>query len=276
MKHIILILTGLVIILSSIGCISNSASSAVIQVNSAEELINAIGPNRTIQLSAGDYMLSDVDDRYMKYLRWDPEFDGNTITIRNVKNLKIIGAQDQVTRLLVYPRYVYVLNFEGCQGVTLENLTLGHFPEAGNCASGVIGATKCSSLAVRHCDLFGCGTEGLSLEEVKGVIFHDSIIRDCTYGIMTLKSCRNLNFTQSTFTRNKEFWAVNIHDSQDVAFTDCHFTHNQARGEAFFSIVSSSDVLIKECHFADNNIDTIANIKKAVIIDNTEGTQPGR
>ncbi len=265
MKYIALLMVGFVIILSSTGyCYT-------ISVSSADGLLNAIGPNRTIQLSPGDYVLSDVMDRYMDYIRWTPEFDGNTITVRNVKNLKIIGSRGGATRLLVRPRYVYVLSFENCENVELANLVMGHSPETGNCTSGVIGASNCSNLEIRSCDLFGSGTEGLTLANVRNMVFHESTIRDCTYGIMTIKGCANLQFTQSSFIRNKEFWAVNIHDSKDISFVDCSFKNNYAKDKPLFGATSSSNIIVKECNLADNKVMSATNNVTAVIFDMENG-----
>lgn len=260
MKRMVLLLAGFVIILSSTGF------NSTISVNSANELLNAIGPNRTIQLAPGDYVLSNVKDRYMDFIRWDPEFDGQTITVRNVKNLKIVGS-GEATRLLVRPRYVYVLNFEDCENVELANLVMGHSPDTGFCTSGVIGATNCTNLALRNCVLFGSGTEGLTLEKVRKMVFHDSTIRDCTYGIMTIRGCANLQFTQSSFTRNKEYWAVNVHDSKDISFVGCNFTNNHAERKSLFDVASSSNILVKKCNLANNKVKSVTNNATAVIID---------
>ena len=265
MKRMVLLLVGLAIILGGTGC------GTRISVNSAEELLNAIGSDRTIVLAPGDYVLSDVRDRHMDFIRWDPEFDGKTITVRNVKNLKIIGDRKKPTRLLVRPRYAYVLNFEDCRNVQLENLVMGHSPDSGYCASGVVGATKCTDLALRNCDLFGCGTEGLTLTKVTNMVFHNSTIRDCTYGIMTIKGCANLRFTQSSFIRNKQFWAVNVHDSKDISFTGCSFTNNHAEDDSLFDVASSSNILVKECTFVDNKVESVTNNTRAVTIDKKEG-----
>jgi len=243
-----IILLGLTAVIVSSGC------STTINVSSTEELVNAIGSNRTIHLAPGDYILSEVQDRHMDHIRWDPEYDGKTLTIRNVNNMKMIGSENGTVRLLVRPKYVYVLNFENCENTYLENLVLGHSPDSGYCTSGVLGATDSSHLILLNCDLFGCGTEGLTLKNVRDMKFHKSTVRDCTYGIMTMTECKNIRFTQSSFMRNKEYWGVNIQDTENVLFSACNFENNQAEGEALFSVVSSSNIQIQNCVFNNNNI----------------------
>ena len=49
----------------------------IVTVKTAEAFIEAIGPDREIRLEPGEYVLSHVKDRHMKYVRRDREFDGN-------------------------------------------------------------------------------------------------------------------------------------------------------------------------------------------------------
>lgn len=205
----------------------------------------------------------------MDHVRWDPHFDGKTITIRNVKNLRIVGVGPEPARLLVRPRYVFVLRFEDCQDVTVENLVLGHTPE-GVCDAGVVAATRCAGLTFRKADLFGCGTEGLTLEEVENFLFQDSIVRDCTYGIMTIEGCRDLRLEGSQFLRNREYWAVQIRDSRDVLFTNCRFVENEA-GDPLFNVASSSAIRVKDGAAIDNRVPGITNNANAVTFENVEG-----
>lgn len=246
-----------------------------VTVDSADEFLRAIGPNRTIRLAPGEYVLSDVPDRHEDYLRWDPAFDGKTITVRRLENLTIRGCGDGPVRLLVRPRYAYVLSFEDCRNVALENLVMGHAPAAGYCTGGVLRATNCANLSLRRCDLFGCGTEGLTLAKTTGVAVRETVIRDCTYGIMSMKGCRDIRFARSTFTRNEEFWAVAIHDSRDITFTGCRFTANRANGKPLFDATSCSNVRITSCTMFGNEVAALTNNPSAVTIaDGAPETRP--
>ena len=61
----------------------------------------------------------------------------------------------------VNPRYAFCLKFVNCSNCEVENLTIGH-TVGGFCSGGVIGAEQ-SSVTVKDCDLYGCGTYGLNL-----------------------------------------------------------------------------------------------------------------
>ena len=238
------------------GCVGKTTrtttpvAEARVKVSTAEEFVVAIGSDRTIELAPGEYVLSDVKDRYMDFVRWDPTTAGKTVTIRKVQNLRILSAGKEPVRLIARPYSVFVLNFEDCNNVSLENLVLGHAPQKGGCESGVVGATRCSGLNLRKCDLFGSGTEGLTLREVEDFAFEESIIRDCTYGIMTIESCKRLRFSGSKFIRNKKYWGVNVHDTQVVYFRDCLFQGNEA-AVTLFTVLSSDEVKFEACTIKD-------------------------
>lgn len=236
-----------------------------IQVNTADQLIRVIDSDRALKLNSGDYVLSDVRDTRMAHVRWDKVFDGKSITIRNVKNMTITGCMEKPTRLLVKPRYAFVLNFEDCENIILENLVLGHSPDKGTCTSGVLGAVNCKNLVLRNCTLFGCGTEGLTLNKVQDMRFENSCIKDCTYGIMTLTGSETLRFVKSVFTRNEKFWGVKISDSKDIRFEECKFIRNQAENELFHA-VSAADVFAKKCTFTDNRVKAMTNNPDAVTV----------
>jgi hypothetical protein len=217
-----------------------AAAPQAINVTTAQEFVDAIGPDRVIHVMA-DINLSDATDRHHPHVRWDPKFDGLSLTIRDVGNLTIVGFGEMTQRkLLVRPRYAFVLNFENCRNVELQHLSLGHTPE-GTCDSGVIGASQTTDLRIVACDLFGCGTEALTLSDVRGVKVTDSTLRDCTYGIATLRACHDVLFQRTSMRGNREYHGLVILDCSHVRFEDCTIEDNQS-GDPLFDVVSSDPV----------------------------------
>ncbi|HET6442006.1 MAG TPA: right-handed parallel beta-helix repeat-containing protein [Phycisphaerae bacterium] len=206
----------------------------------------------------------------MEFIRWDPNFDGNTLTIRNVEGLKIIGKGEQPVRLLVRPRYVFVLNFEHCKDVEMVNLVMGHAPQEGYCDSGVLGVVDCERMCIRQCELFGCGTEGLRLVNVRSFSFEDSVIRDCTYGILTAKNCAELSFVRTRFTKNREFWGVSLHDTKGVVFDGCAFRENKSEAP-LFHVTSCSEVVVTGGEIADNEVKGLTNNSGVVSFNSVGG-----
>lgn len=221
---------------------ANEALKAQTQyfVRSASEFIEAIGSDRVIELAPGTFNLSEVPDRYMTHVRWGAEFDGHTITIRDVRNLTIRGTDAAKVQLLVTPQYTHVLAFEGCADVQVHDLNMGHAP-AGQCTGGVIAAADCDRLSISRCSLFGCGTEGLTLRGVKHLHISDSQIFGCTYGIASISSCKDLTFKSTEFRDNREFYGFNVHDCEGVEFVDSSVLRNVCQG-AIFEVLSSAEV----------------------------------
>ena len=241
---------------------------AMIEVSTAEELVRAIGPDRILLLKAGEYVLTDVADEQKEFVRWDRKFDGKSMTIRNVKNFSIVGTGDTPVRLVVRPSYVFVLNFEKCQDVHLTNLTMGHAPKKGECDCGVLGATACTGVTIRKCDLFGCGAEGLTLRNVRNLKFLDSTVRDCGDGIMTVDGCTGLSFARSRFVGNSRFWGIKIDDTKDVSFSDCDVENNTLADESIFHVTSSTGVEFDGGRIQNNHASALMEDADTVTITN--------
>ncbi|MCP4375703.1 MAG: hypothetical protein GY794_05950 [bacterium] len=220
------------------------AGKKIIYVKTAEELVLAIGSDRTIKLRPGVYDLSSVAQKQTEFVRWAKVHDGYELIVRNVKGLKLIGPRKS-PEILAKPRYANVLRFDNCKDITLENLVLGHTPE-GYCEGGVLAINKSTGVTINKCDLFGCGIEGLTLSGVVGLKFNQSTIRDCTYGIMTVTKSRDLAFNGSRFIRNREFSGFSFSDSRNVRFKQCVIKDNRfdSLNATMFSVTSCSDIVV--------------------------------
>ncbi|MEO1299230.1 MAG: hypothetical protein AAFW75_26320, partial [Cyanobacteria bacterium J06636_16] len=63
----------------------------VIAVNTSEAFVQAIGPNRTIELASGSFTLSDLDPGLQtRHVRFESVFDGYELVIADVENLTIV------------------------------------------------------------------------------------------------------------------------------------------------------------------------------------------
>lgn len=243
-------------------------SREIIKVATPEEFLLAVGSNRILHLTADEYAISSVKDRAMDFVRWEKVFDGLSITLRNVRNMSIVGAGQKPARLIVRPAYAFVLHFQDCENIELVNLVLGHAPERGACMNGVLGATSCTGLVVRKCDLFGCGTEGLTLNKVQSLRFEDSIIRDCSYGILSITSCRDLRFERSRFAGNEQYWGMNFNDSRDILFEKCTVENNTA-DDALLEVTSCSNIRFKEGAIRGNRARSLVARDDAVQFEGT-------
>jgi len=164
----------------------------------ADELLAAIAPNTTILLDAGEYVLSDAA-RYKltdgAYYYWESCYDGATLVIDGVENLRIVGAGRGETRLVTAPRYAAVIYLRNCENVSLEELTAGHTPEQGFCSGNVLSLFGCGSVTVSGCGLFGCGVWGLDLMNCEEVEIRDTEIYECSAGAACIYDSAAVSFS---------------------------------------------------------------------------------
>ena len=227
---------------------------AYIRVTNAMEFVRAIGSgnsilvakNTTINLTP---LLNNRDwwEHNFNNFKWQPEVirdkptseeisseevsDGRQLTISNYKQMLIQGEGNST--LVVEARYAFVLNFVNCEQIEIRNLTIGH-TVGGSCMGGVIGVNGGWRVSVENCDLYGCGTYGVQLEDTRDFQLYHSKIRDCTYGIMTLRNVEYANFDSCDFFNNLEndFGLVESSRS-NVVFNRCRFFANNGDAKLF-------------------------------------------
>ena len=188
--------------------IFNFAWENEIVVHTLEEFIQALGSNRTIIVSPGIYIFRDVDvgvggidNPKAEALDHLSEFYDNS-TIHDVNNLTIIGKGKFPPAFLQPDGYSHVMRFQNCRNVYLNNLILGHHPEAGWCMGGVLFAQNCEQMRIENTVLFGSGTEGLSLITVEDFTLSYSWITQCTEQFSSFSHVRNVILDNSLISNN--------------------------------------------------------------------------
>lgn len=238
--------------------------SRTITVKTADELLLAIGSNRTIRVQSGHYRLDLVSQRTHAHVFWTRVFDGHQVNVRNVKNLKLIGVGTKPPVLEVAPRYAWVLRFVKSQNVALENLVLGH-TRSGFCVGGVVAFERSKNVKVARSELYGSGTIGVSLKQVAGFLMDRSTIRDCTYGILEISRSKNVRFQRSEFRNNREYDLIEIKRTRNVRFDQCTMTYNRTNiggGYALFKLDKRSSVIVNGGTYAHNSLDAFTNAPK--------------
>jgi hypothetical protein len=242
----------------------------VLVVRNEAEFIEALGSDRTISVDYDVHLnlsriLENMEDFVnVKGRRWTDDastvvstqpmilsescFDGRQLTLKNFKNLVIRGAYS--SSIEVEPRYAYCLNFVNCSGIVVENLTIGH-TEGGYCDGGVIAFEGGRRNVIRDCDLYGCGTYGITTRETNSLSVYDTNIHHCTYGIMELYSSQAVKFFNCDFFNNKEYSLVEAHGCEDIVFSGCRFYNNQ--GSLF---QTDSEIMLLGCEIYHSNMGT--------------------
>jgi len=250
---------------------ADTETHKVVVVKTAEEFVKAIGPDRIIKLQAGDYNLTKVPRGKYKHVYWKLTFGENehNLIIRDVTGLTIIGEGKTPAHIQIDTFYPNVLNFEKCSIIRLENLKLGH---SGYCTGGVVSAVDSSKFSIHRCVLYGCGIEGLNLLRVKEFKFSDSIIEDCTYGIMRIEDSESLTFTNSKFRNNRKFYGCVFTDIKRILFQGGEFSNNQI-AEPLFQFRSNKHkciLFLKKCEIIGNGAHSLAATGRGVAHKDTK------
>lgn len=177
-----------------------SATADEVVVQNLKSLLAALGSDRTVILEPGDYHSDE------------------TIVVKGLQNLRLVGKDRDATRILVRNDYSDVIRFEDVRGLTLSNLTFGHHPEVAYCVGGVVVITRSAEVKVENSVMFGSGVEGLTLHQVEGFQMERSEIRECTSSVMTVIDSSRVQVSESDFLRS-EVWEGQINVvASDVLF----------------------------------------------------------
>lgn len=252
---------------------------SIFPVSTVDEFLAAIGNNRVISMKEGVYDLSlaaNYGSGGSDYWYWQEAFDGYELVITGVTGLRICGSVER-SEILTQPRYADVLSFESSSDITIQNLTLGHSPEPGLCAGGVLFLDSCQNVTVEDSYLFGCGIIGLQAYNCKSVFVQDSHIYDCSQNAVTVNACNDLRLENCKIHNNgSNFYGglFQVETSRGFAVVNCDIYENEATclissgysqqvsllgagirdnvfTESLFDAVGYSPVVDK-CHFSAN------------------------
>lgn len=285
-KLFVLIVLGLL----GLQNVDAAKKQTVKRVATAEELIRALGndtriviPEYTVlkltpaleseavraacRIGQFDSYANSFSEFTTPTIGWADPYDGKEIDLAGFSNLTIEG-EGAMAGIIVEPRYAYVLSFFNCRDITLRNLTLGH-TDTGHCEGGVVRLAECSSVVIEGCDLYGCGTEGIGTERSSGLACKNTIIRDCSYQIMTLSHCRDFAFEGCRFYNCREFSLINVGFCDDVTFTSCEMYDND--GDLFS--VSGNPIRLYGCKITHPAY-RMGNSEMAIMDESTEVVSP--
>jgi hypothetical protein len=238
--------------------VARSQNPNIIIVTTSDEFVDAIGPDRTIQLKGNVFNLTDISTELPGvYFRFEDEYDGRELVISGVNNLTITGIGNKPVKMVTNPVYGDVIFFENCNNISIENIEAGHEPEKGGCTGGVFNFYNCTNIRLKKSILYGSGMEGITAELVNGLTAEYITIKGCSYSIMTLLDSKNMEFKNCIFTDNAEFDLINIKNSGNIKFTECVISNNLTGIEdysdyALFNVTLSNFITVKNCIIKNN------------------------
>jgi len=239
----------------------------VIRVKNDDEFLRAIGSDRIIILAPGTFRFPCAPRRNItEHVSLDlgnraPACD---IILHDIHNMKIIGSGPGKSRILQSDPYLWVFCMRKVSNVELANLEMGHPPELkGYCSGGVLSVEWATDVTIRDCVLYGCGTVGLRIENVKRFSFSNSTIRECTYSLIEGLRCKKVKFSDSAFLESGKFDLIEFDECADVSFENCrfegNFTTDGRDGYSLFKGESGGPIRLSGCILRGNRAGWLSN-----------------
>jgi len=207
-----------------------------VRVENMAQLIAAIAPNTHIVLTDGEYNITRWLHNLPEgtapsaasnnpYVRLEYNYDDYELCLQGLSNFELEAETSGNVHVITECPVANVLTLVDCSNVKLSGLVLGHAVAEAVCTGGVVHMEGCTDVTLDHMDLYGCGTFGLTALRVNGLTVTDSVIRDCTYGIMTLSEVHDALFERLACRNCSHFDQMELLSS-DVLFKTCWFTGN--------------------------------------------------
>ncbi|MDX9958557.1 MAG: right-handed parallel beta-helix repeat-containing protein [Spirochaetia bacterium] len=233
--------------------LSPLAAQQVHRVTTVAEFVQALGPDRVVELAPGRYILSDGYGIDNPAVRWVPVDGGMELQIADSSGLTIRG---QGAELVADTPYARTLGFHRGTGLVLEGLTLGH-KVSGPCSAGVLGFSGMQDVRVVDCDLYGSGSIGIEISDSLGVEVSGGTIRECTAGAVWIEDSDSVFFDEVSIVRNEGSWPLlGVYGSNAVYFSGCSFSDNQGSEFLYFG-EGTLDWGFEFCDFAWNDMETL-------------------
>ena len=233
--------------------------SEAVQVDTVEDFLEAIQPGATILFAPGYYNFSqyieevwaeegETWNKNHPYVNLKECFDGVEIVIQHVDGLFISGDNENLTEIVIDPRYAQVLNFEECNNISLSGLTMGH-TEIGDCSGNVLNFYGCQNINLSAMDLYGCGVYGIGSYDGTGEMYvYSSTIRDCAYGALEiLDGDGRFEFRNCSLTGSEAYDRYEKSPHSELAFYECMFGDNETSYYMFLE-----DIYTEDCIWSEN------------------------
>ncbi|MBN2536214.1 MAG: right-handed parallel beta-helix repeat-containing protein [Spirochaetales bacterium] len=240
------------------------ADSPFILVDSVKALLSAIQSNVVIKLKEGTYNISEGYKLENKNTQWEDYYDGLFPVIRSISNTSFIG--EGKVDIVIDPSYSWVFEFRTSQNLSFENITFGH-TKPGYCIGGVLRFAVCENIEIRNCTLYGSGTYGIELEHAYHVSIDNSIIKDCTNGLIIISNSEDISFNNTGFLHTGEYNLLSFYNkSKDIFFATCTFKENF--GETLIhASPDCENIRFSRCLFDGNKTKTFIHAKDCISID---------
>ena len=166
---------------------SQSEIEKYVAVKTMADLVSTVEPQTHIIIRSQILNVLDFNDA-TRYVSKVKVFDGDELTIQNLKGVSIEAFYEDAPILMTKPRYAAVISLYNCENITFSKLTFGHVPDKGSCSGPVIRMHNCKNVTFDSVKLFGCGTYGIQAFNCENVNLLNSEIYECTLGAIYIKN----------------------------------------------------------------------------------------
>lgn len=230
-----------------------------VMVETAQEFVNAIGSNKRILLKPGVYNLSEVEqiNKIDNSVTWNTVYDGKELNIQSVHDLTIEGMDSGKVEIKVSPRYANIMKFTNVSNITIKNIIAGHTPAPYECNAGVLNFNNSSDISIMNSELYGCGSIGLDLDNVKRLNASNCKIDHCSLRAIQIYNSEAIKFTESKIVNHEAYSNIIMIDgSKDITFEKCEMADNNNFGWSFIEASGKSNILLDECVIKNNSKST--------------------
>jgi hypothetical protein len=164
---------------------------------------------------------------------------------------------------------------DNCHNTSLTGFSIGHAVQPGACEGAVITSSNCTYLLIDNCDLYGSGTLGIEASNCSYLSLRNSVIRECTFGILYLENCSVVRFENCTMKDNRGDHMVKVNATYDLKFENVQFVNNIAPKEygpyEFFRIQDGYlPFSLINCSFQNCAADYLATFPEAFLEEGTD------
>ena len=226
-----------------------------VTVSDVWELDKNLNDNTKIILKGGVYNLSDITERINIYDNIDYDVNANITNSLMYKNhIRLEAEEGANVTILTDSATSNVMELYGCGDITIKGITFGHNVEKGQCTGNVLSLVASHGIEIEDCNLFGCGTYGISSYNSFDINVNNTQIYECTYGLLEFNSSNNIYFQNCVLRDSEGFYQIEMNYSRNINFEDCKITNNKTSEymNTFIALSSSHDIMFKKCDFKNN------------------------
>ncbi len=237
-----------------------------VTVNNVQALYQALDNDTEITIEDGIYDLSKVQGTAPcaeVYSMAEYDIPDRSLLIKKARNLHLKAKNSGKVKLVTPYEFVPVIRAEECHNLTLTGLVIGHDVKPGLCEGAVLAPVSCTYFIVDNCDLYGSGTFGIEAETCSSIGLTNSIIRECTRGIMAFNNCYSGFFENCTMKDNTGDHMVRNNASDQLVFYNVTFENNHTPKEygpfEFFRLQDTyTAIALRNCTFVNCSSDYFA------------------